>query len=70
MSDPAGLGAGTMTVKTTFHGVLQYENWTYSGGPRLGEVSNEKVRVDKPPSKRVQKSTPQKNPHPSKIVGK
>ena len=27
-SDLAGLGAGTMTVKTTSQGVLQYENWT------------------------------------------
>ena len=27
-SDPAGLGAGTMTVKTTAQWVLQYENWT------------------------------------------
>ena len=27
-SDPAGLGAGTMSVKTTSQGVLPYENWT------------------------------------------
>ena len=26
-SDPKGLGAGTMIVKTTSQGVLQYENW-------------------------------------------
>ena len=25
-SDPVGLGAGTMSVKTTSQGVLQYEN--------------------------------------------
>ena len=27
-SDPAVLGTGTMSVKTTSQGVLQYEDWT------------------------------------------
>ena len=44
-SDPAGLGAGTMSVKTTSQGVLQYENRTHRGGLRPGKVSSEKVRI-------------------------
>ena len=38
-ADPAGLGAGTMTVK-----VLQYENWTLSSCLWPGDGSSKKVR--------------------------
>ena len=42
--DPAGLGAGTMTVKTTSQGVLQYEIWARSGGLWPGYGSIIKIR--------------------------
>ena len=42
--DPACLGAGTMTVKTTSQGVLQYEIWALSGGLWPGDGSSKKMR--------------------------
>ena len=44
--DPAGLGAGTMTVKTTSQGVLQCQIWSLSGGLWPGDGSSKKVRGD------------------------
>ena len=39
---PAGLGAGTMKVKTTSQGALQYENLTEIGCLWPGDVSSKK----------------------------
>ena len=41
--DPAGLGAGTMTVKTTSQGVLHCQIWSLSGGLWPGDGSSKKV---------------------------
>ena len=42
--DPAGLGAGTMTVKTTSQGVVHSQIWSLSGGLWPGDGSSKKVR--------------------------